>query len=330
MKARAVRFVAPYRVEVGEVPVPAPREGELLVRTEFSGISGGTELLAYRGEVDPRLPRDETLAALGGTFAYPFVYGYSVVGTVERSAGPLSEGTRVFAFHPHQDVFVAKAEDTVPLDGVEARSATLLPLVETALQVCLDAGPRYADDVVVTGLGAVGTLTAALLARTGARLIASEPRTWRRDAARAFGVRAVAPEDLPASVREATDGRGASLLVETSGDPKALADGLPLLSHEGVALVCSWYGTKPVALPLGAEFHRRRLTIRSSQVSTIPSELAGRWDRTRRREAARALLGELPVSALATHEFPFERAADAYAAIDRGEPGLIHAALRYR
>ena len=44
---------------------------------------------------------------------------------------------------------------------------------------------------------------------------------------------------------------------------------------------------------------------------------------------ARALLDELPLGALATHEFPFERAADAYAAIDRGEPGLIHATLRY-
>ena len=33
---------------------------------------------------------------------------------------------------------------------------------------------------------------------------------------------------------------------------------------------------------------------------------------------------------LATHEFPFERAADAFAALDAGEEGLLHAALRYR
>jgi threonine dehydrogenase-like Zn-dependent dehydrogenase len=119
------------------------------------------------------------------------------------------------------------------------------------------------------------------------------------------------------------------LVVEASGRPEVLAASLAPLAHEGTALVCSWYGTKPVALPLGGDFHRRRLAIRSTQVSTIPSHLAGRWDRRRRREAARSLLSELPLDCLATHEFPFERAPDAYAAVAGGAPGLIHAALRY-
>ena len=104
---------------------------------------------------------------------------------------------------------------------------------------------------------------------------------------------------------------------------------LPLLAHEGEVLVCSWYGTKPVPLPLGADFHRRRLAIRSTQVSTIPSRLAAHWDRRRRRETARALLAELPLEPLATHEFPFDRAPDAYAAVAGDAPDLIHAALRY-
>ena len=94
-------------------------------------------------------------------------------------------------------------------------------------------------------------------------------------------------------------------------------------------LVCSWYGTEPVPLPLGAEFHRRRLGIRSTQVSTIPAALAGVWDRARRRTVALGLMNELPLKLLATHEFPFEQASRAFRSIDRGEPGLIHAALRY-
>ena len=79
MKARAVHFVAPRRVEVREVDLPAPAEGSVLVATEWSGISSGTELLAYRGEVDPDLPLDETMGALAGTFTHPFRYGYSAV-----------------------------------------------------------------------------------------------------------------------------------------------------------------------------------------------------------------------------------------------------------
>jgi 2-desacetyl-2-hydroxyethyl bacteriochlorophyllide A dehydrogenase len=330
MKARAVTFVAPRRVELREVEVPDPPDGHLLVATEWSGISSGTELLAYRGEVDPGLPLDETLGALAGTFAYPFRYGYSAVGRVVRPAGPFREGQRVFAFHPHQDRFVADADGAVAVDDLDPRAATLYPLVETAVQVSLDAAPRLGETAVVVGLGAVGILVAALLGRTGAVVLGSEPEPARRAAAEAFGVRAVGPDEVGEAVAAQTGGRGADLVVESSGSPRALAASLGLLAHEGTALVCSWYGTKPVTLPLGAAFHRRRLALRSTQVSTLPAALSARWDRRRRAELAWRLCRQLPLSALATHAFPFERAAEAYACADRKDDGLIHAALRYQ
>jgi 2-desacetyl-2-hydroxyethyl bacteriochlorophyllide A dehydrogenase len=326
----AVHFVAPRRVELREVELPPPSEGRALVATECSGISSGTELLAWRGEVDPDLPLDETLGALAGTFAYPFRYGYSAVGRVVRPAGSLREGQLVFAFHPHQDRFVADAAELTPVDGLEPRVATLYPLVETALQVCHDAAPRLGEAVVVVGMGAVGILTAALLARAGAAVLASEPEPARRAAAGAFGVRAVAPDEVAGALSAATGGRGADLVVEASGNPQALASALGLLAHEGTALVCSWYGTTPAPLPLGAGFHRRRLTIRSTQVSTLPAALTARWDRGRRAALAWRLARELPLAALATHEFPFEQAAEAYASVDAKRDGLIHATLRYR
>jgi 2-desacetyl-2-hydroxyethyl bacteriochlorophyllide A dehydrogenase len=329
MKARAVHFVAPRRVELREVEVPDPPEGHILVATEWSGISSGTELLAYRGEVDPDLPLDETLGALAGTFAYPFRYGYSAVGRVVRPAAPLREGQRVFAFHPHQDRFVADAREVAPVDDLDPRAATLYPMVETALQVCLDAAPRLGETVVVVGLGAVGILVAALLHRTGAVVLGSEPEPARRAAAAAFGVRAVDPGEV-AEVVAAETRQGADLVVEASGNPDALASSLGALAHEGTALVCSWYGTKPVSLPLGAAFHRRRLALRSTQVSTLPAALTARWDRGRRAELAWRLARELPLAALATHAFPFERAAEAYACVDRKDDGLLHAALRYQ
>src|ERR687888_357980 len=138
---RQLRFVAPRRVEIRRVEVRPPGPGEVLVRTRWSGISAGTELLAYRGELDEGLELDERLPSLRGTFRYPFAYGYSCVGEVERSGpGGSAEGTAVFAFHPHQDVFAVGARDVVAVEGVDARVATLFPLVETALQVSLDAG----------------------------------------------------------------------------------------------------------------------------------------------------------------------------------------------
>jgi threonine dehydrogenase-like Zn-dependent dehydrogenase len=311
--AAAVEFAGPRRVVIAAVPLHEPGPDEVVVNTRFSGISGGTELLAYRGEIDPALPLDESIGALDGTFTYPFRYGYACVGEVD--------GQPVFAFHPHQDHFVARRDQLVPLPaGMDLRQATLFPLVETALQIALDAGPVLGDEVVVLGLGAVGALTALLLHRGGARVVGVDPLPWRRDTTARMGVEARSPADAPG---------GVALVVEASGQPDALADALDLLAHEGTALVASWYGTKVAALPLGGALHRRRLTIRSTQVSTIPAALAGRWTIERRRAVAAGLLSELPLSMLATHTFPLAAVADAFAALDRGEEGLIHAAVCY-
>lgn len=311
--ASGVEFAGPRWVRIAAVGLPEPGPDEVMVSTRFSGISSGTELLAYRGEIDPGLALDEHIGSLGGTFAYPFRYGYACVGEAEQ--GP------VFAFHPHQDRFVARRDQLVPLrTGTDLRQATLFPLVETALQISLDAGPVLGEDVVVLGLGAVGALTAALLRRAGARVVGVDPLPWRRETAGLLGVDAVGPAEAP---------RGVPLVVEATGRPEALAGALDLLAHEGTALVASWYGTKVAALPLGGAFHRRRLAIRSTQVSTIPAALAGRWTLERRRAVAAGLLAELPLAAVATHTFPAAAAADAFAALDRGEEGLLHAALCY-
>ena len=329
-RARAVTFIAPHAVEVREREVPEPREGQLLVRTLYSGISAGTELLAYRGEIDPQLPLDSSISALTDRFSYPFHYGYSCVGRVEQSRASAEAGDLVFAFHPHQDLFVIDAADTVPLESGDPRLGTLFPLVETALQITLDAGEVLEQPVVVIGLGAVGILTAALLQRAGAQVLAGELTPWRREAAAALGISAMLTDHLERTVMAETNGAGVPLVIEVSGDPAALGAALPLLAHEGTALVASWYGLRPVTLPLGGEFHRRRLTIRSTQVSTIPARLAPVWTRDRRRATARRLLDELPLQALATHVFPLDDAAAGYAALARGEPGLLHAAFAYQ
>ncbi len=313
--ARALFHTAPRCVEIRELPAPRPAAGEVLVRTLSSGISGGTERLVYRGEIPADLALDDTIDALGGTFSYPFAYGYACVGEVAES------GQRVFAFHPHQDVFTAQVSELVPLPAVDPAAATLFPLVETALQVTLDAGNGYRDRVIVLGAGVLGLLTGLLLQRAGWRPLIAEPQEWRRALASSLGVSAAAPVELPTEK--------VPLVIDASGNPDAPAIALDMLAHEGTLLIASWFGTKPVVLPLGGAFHRRRLTIRSTQVSTVPARQSGTWTRSRRRQETVALITELPLAQLCTDVFDFCAAAEAFRAVDQGKPGLMHAVLTY-
>jgi threonine dehydrogenase-like Zn-dependent dehydrogenase len=234
-------------VEIRELPVPRTAPGEVVVRTVCSGISTGTERLIFRGDVPEDVALDDTIKALAGTFRYPFPYGYACVGRVEGQDG------LVFAFHPHQDTFAAAASDLIALPAVGPAAGTLFPLVETALQITLDA----------------------------------------------------------------------------SANAEAPARALDILAHEGTLLIASWFGSQPVPMPLGGAFHRRRLTIRSTQVSTIPARMSATWTMERRRAEAAALLPELPLDELCTHRFPFAAAADAFRAVDENAPGLMHAVLDY-
>jgi 2-desacetyl-2-hydroxyethyl bacteriochlorophyllide A dehydrogenase len=322
MGYRQVVFEGPRRVAVRPLDVGEAGPGETLVRTRLSGISSGTELLAYLGKLDPTLPLDETLpTGRNATFRYPFPYGYSVVGEVAASRHGLPRGTKVFAFRDHADAFVASQAELIPIDRLAETDATLFPLVETALQVSLEVDLDPGDSALVVGLGVLGLLVSLLLARSGLDVRAIEPRRDRRYVAEALGIRTLTPAEAPRAIELWTKGRGVSRAVEASGSPTALASTVPLLAHEGHAIVASWYGTQPVPLQLGAEFHRRRLTLRSSQVSTIPTALQDSWTIERRRKEALELCHVLPLGRIPTLTMPVDRAAEAFETLASHEEG---------
>jgi threonine dehydrogenase-like Zn-dependent dehydrogenase len=167
----------------------------------------------------------------------------------------------------------------------------------------------------------LGLLTGLLLQRSGWRPLLAEPQAWRRAMASGLGVTTAAPQEL---AKEKVP-----LVIDASGNPDAPAMALNMLAHEGTLLIASWFGTKPVVLPLGGAFHRRRLTIRSTQVSTVPARLSGTWTPSRRRLESIELMAELPLAQLCTHVFPFGHAAEAFRAVDHEIPGLMHAVLDY-
>lgn len=111
-------FTAPGPMEIRQEQLPPPSEGRVVVRALASGISPGTEILFYRGQVPDSLLIDKSIAGMNQPVAYPLKYGYSMVGEVIalRPQGDLGWLVkRLFIFHPHQSHFLASTSELMVL-----------------------------------------------------------------------------------------------------------------------------------------------------------------------------------------------------------------------
>jgi 2-desacetyl-2-hydroxyethyl bacteriochlorophyllide A dehydrogenase len=341
---RALWFTGPRQAELIEEEVGAPGPGEVRVRATASLVSAGTELVQYRGEANSRLESD--LPTSAGQHPFPIKFAYQIVGRVE-AAGEGAEftvGDRVFAYHPHQEVFTIRGGNAggtvlapygrrllfpVPA-GLDNDHAVFANLYSVALTCLLDVPARIGDCVVVSGLGVVGTFCAEMARSTAGRLILVDPLPHRRERASWIGADAVIdPTQAAAVITEVSAGRGADVYIEASGAPPALQSAIENTGREGTVAVVSYYGKKPVTLMLAPEFHLRRLRIISTQNASVGSGLQPRWDTERRMGVAMSRLERVDVAPLITHRIPFERAPEAYRLLDRHPDDALAVLLEY-
>jgi 2-desacetyl-2-hydroxyethyl bacteriochlorophyllide A dehydrogenase len=342
LRQTSLYFTAPGKVALETSSLPVPSRGEVLVRTLISAISPGTELLIYRGQAPEDMPVDETLPALQGDFRFPLKYGYSVVGEVIHLGQGVSEnwkGKLVFSFHPHESHFLCPPEELLPVPtGVTPEDATFLPNMETAVNFLMDGMPIIGEQVVVFGQGVVGLLTIALLAKIPlTSLVTVDRYPLRRQRSVDLGATASLdpgePDALSMVMSALQDDReyaGADLAYELSGNPEALDMAVAAAGFNGRIVIGSWYGKKESKLHLGGRFHRNRVQLISSQVSTIGPQWSGRWNKSRRLDVAWSLLREMQPSHLITHCFPIGQAARAYEMLDQNPEEAIQIKLTYQ
>ncbi|QCC49308.1 zinc-dependent alcohol dehydrogenase [Halobellus limi] len=340
MERESLYFTGPFETEIRPTRVEMS-DDEVLVQTRVSGISAGTELLIYRGEAPTDLPADETFETIDGDLSFPLRYGYAAVGDVVAVGDAVDDawlGRSVFAFDPHETRFSITPENLLPVpEDATPEAMALFPSVETATSLVLDGRPRIGEEVVVFGAGVVGLCTIGILSSFPLdRLVAVEPIPDRREHARSMGADvAVAPDRLDdvldADVESRSDAPdGVDLAFELSGRPEALDDAVDAVGYDGRVVVGSWYGEKPATLDLGTSFHRDRISVESSQVSTLAPETRGRWTKDRRAATALDRLCELDVASLVTHRLPFADASEAYRLLDDRRDGVLQVLLTYR
>lgn len=314
--AKAFWVVGPGRGEIRAEPLPPADPARLRLRMLASGISRGTETLVFRGQVPASQHQAMRCPFQAGTFPGPVKYGYCAVARVE--AGPAEWlGRRVFALHPHQDLFDLAPEAVLPVpDAVPTRRAVLAANLETALNGLWDAGALPGDRIAVVGCGVVGGLVASLAARLpGTQVTLVDRDAARAELARALGCDFALPDAAPGDQ---------DLVIHASGAPEGLTTALGLAGFEATVLELSWYGDRPVAVPLGEAFHSRRLTLRSSQVGAVAPAQRPRWSHRRRLALALDLLADPVYEHFLDGETDFADLPDAMAALTGGLCRVVH------
>lgn len=325
MLTQAVVFERPGEVVVRPVELPDLAPDDVLVRTEWSALSPGTE-----GRVleDRFFPRSFT----GQRF--PTVPGYQRVGTIEAVGGAVAGlriGQRVFAtrgrvsggvaatWGGHTALSPTPAAEIMALpDDVDGRVAAGLVLAQVGYNGAMRparTGPGAL--VVVVGDGLVGQYAAQVSRARGADVLLAGRRTDRLAAAArhsAAEVLDVRTQDLAAAVR-ARRPEGADVVIDTSSTAAGVRAATELLRRDGELVLLGWY-------PEGESLLDAFWFIAGSR--ELAAHFTGGWTRPRLDATLAAMrAGELRVAELITHELPWRSAADAFGlSRDRSEAHL--------
>ena len=285
MKAMVLR--APSDLVLDEVARPQPAAGQVLVRITHSGVCG-TDYKIFNGSI--KVP-------------YPLIPGHEMAGEVagvgaDLKVGP-SVGERVIidpetfdgtCFYcskgltnlcPNgtligRDVNGGFAEFLeVPAtqvhrlpDSIDDRTAPMIQVLTTCLHAQRQVEIFPGDTVAVIGLGVTGQLHVQLAKARGARVIGITRSAEKRAMAEKLGADLTIPggDAAIAQVREATEGRGADLTIETTGVLKQLEHSVHMTRFGGKVLLFGIYTVKEGALPF-YDLYFKEVSLISARVA---------------------------------------------------------------
>jgi len=343
--ASMVSFTAPRQSAVVADELVPLQPDEVRVRTLFSGISAGTELTAYRG-TNPYLNRrwdQPTRLFVEGEvgLTYPVDgWGYEEVGEVVElgnAAQGLNVGDVVWGTWGHRTHAVRKAEQCakrVLPAGTDARIGIYGQIGAIALNLVLDADIHLGETVVLFGCGVPGQIAAQMARLNGARVIVVDGIAARRELALRLGADvALDPfaDKVAERVRELTDGRGADVVLEITGQYAAMHEAIRCAAYNSKVIEASFLQGGGEPLRLGEEFHHNRVAIISSQISGVNPAVQHRWDFERLAQTAIGLgvAGKIDLTGLISHEIPFAEAPSAFELLDQRPAEALQVILSF-
>jgi threonine 3-dehydrogenase len=195
--------------------------------------------------------------------------------------------------------------------------AAILDPLGNAVHTVL-AGEIAALNVVVTGAGPIGLMAIAVARACGcAQLFATEVNPHRRELSKKMGAdEAFDPNagDVVARVKEATDGAGADVLLEMSGNPAAIHQGFEMLRPGGRASLLG-IPKDPVTFDLVNDVIFKGATVQGIY--------GRRMFETWVQMTALLKHGRLNLDPLFKERMPLEKFGDAFALLESGQAGKI-------
>ncbi|RYJ19484.1 zinc-binding alcohol dehydrogenase [Halogeometricum borinquense] len=309
-----IEFTAPNTVEIVQRPTPTPGDSEILIETDQSLISSGTETAILTGEFADGTVWDSL-------YDYPLSPGYCNVGTVIETGNDINDelmGCRVASRTTHVRYAAVDRDKCVLVpETIPTQEAVFLELGKLGLHSLRRGGVELGHATGVFGLGLVGQLLVRLCDAAGAQpIVAFQTSDARREYLPSEPqIVGVDPrDDWEATVEEQTDGRGLDVVFEATGNGDAIEPQLHALREEG-RLVIVGSPTEPTPLDLHA-ISRHSYDVVGAHVYHQPAEpgATNEWTVTRHAELFFNLVGDgvLNIEPLVSHLVSYEEAPSLY------------------
>jgi 2-desacetyl-2-hydroxyethyl bacteriochlorophyllide A dehydrogenase len=288
MIARQAVILEPFKTQVREVDLPDPAENQVMVATEVSAVSPGTELAVYTGThqwlLDPRLP----------DWKFPFRSGYSAAGTVVAVGSAISglkPGDRISypGNHASAELLTVGHERgrwwKMPA-ALDFEKASLACILRYGMGAGIRAGITLGRSAAVLGLGMIGQAALRCLLAAGAHpVIGIDSVKMRRQAALAAGASLVLDPnsgDLKPQLADFLGMRGVEIVADATGVPDAIPTAMSLACDGGQVVVVGSPRGKAKEVNFYDDLHRRYIEVTGAHGNMLfepaHTRLAGAWD----------------------------------------------------
>ncbi len=342
MHARQVVITEPYQAAVRELDLPSPSANQILVATEVSALSAGTELAVWTGThqwlKDPTLP----------DWKFPFRPGYSAAGTVVAVGSAVSgwkAGDRVSypGNHASAELLTLGHERgrlwRLP-DSLDMEKASVACIARYGLGASIRAGITLGRSAAVLGLGVIGQFALRCLIAAGAHpVIGIDAVAMRREAALAAGSDHVldpSAGDVREQLSRYLNQRGAEIVADATGVPDAVPLAMSLACDGGQVVVVGSPRGKAKEVNFYDDLHRRYLEVTGAHGNMLfepaHTRLTGAWDIDKAQNWLLASLasGRLNLDGLITHRIEAADLASAYDGLLKKKDEYLGVVLRWK